>query len=103
MSEKSLREAVVRELSSDPEVYAKYVSVTAIDGAIALGGHVMTIHETQVAVRAAERVPAVRAVADEIEVREPSLHKRADDEIAEEVAQQRNWGDRSRLGGSASP
>jgi osmotically-inducible protein OsmY len=52
----------------------------------------MAIHEKHVAVRAAERVPAVRAVADDIEVREPSLHERADDEIAEEIAHLRSWG-----------
>src|SRR4051794_10991888 len=41
--------------------------------------------------RAAERVEAVRAVADDIEVRPPSLHERADDETAEEVAHLRSW------------
>jgi osmotically-inducible protein OsmY len=87
-----LRDAVVRELESDPEVIAKHISVTAIDGAVTLRGHVMTIHERHVAVRAAERVDAVRAVADEIKVIEPSLHERADDEIAEEIAHLRSWG-----------
>ncbi|MDQ3873959.1 MAG: BON domain-containing protein [Actinomycetota bacterium] len=42
--------------------------MTAIDGAITLGGHVRTIHEKHVAVRAAERVEAVRAVARSIQV-----------------------------------
>ena len=92
VSDKNLRDAVVKELDADPEVAAKHISVTAIDGAIMLGGHVMTIHEKHVAVRAAERVRAVRAVADDIEVRPPSLHERADDEIAEEIAHQRTWG-----------
>jgi hypothetical protein len=91
VSDTILRDAVVKELERDPEVVAKHISVTAIDGAIALGGHVMTIHEKHVAVRAAERVEAVRAVADDIEVREPSLHERADDEIAEEIAHLRSW------------
>src|SRR5207248_1958506 len=81
-----------KELDSDPEVVAKHISVTAIDGAITLGGHVMSIHEKHVAVRAAERVDAVRAVADDIEVREPSLHERADDEIAQEIAHLRSAG-----------
>jgi len=66
ISDKILRDAVIKELESDPEVIEKYISVTAIDGAITLGGHVMAIHEKHVAVRAAERVPAVRAVADDI-------------------------------------
>src|SRR5437899_3719980 len=69
-----------------------HVSVNAIYWTITIGGHVMSIHEKHVAVRAAERIPAVRAVADDIEVRSPSLHERADDEIAEEVAHLRSWG-----------
>jgi osmotically-inducible protein OsmY len=92
ISDEILRDAVVKELERDPEVVAKHISVTAVDGAVTLGGHVMRIHEKHVAVRAAERVPAVRAVADDIEVRAPSLHERADDEIAEEIAHLRSWG-----------
>ena len=91
ISDRMLRDAVVTELERDLEVDATHISVSAIDGAIALGGHVSAIHEKHVAVRAAERVPAVRAVADDIEVRPPSLHERADDEIAEEIAHLRDW------------
>jgi len=91
ISDTILRDAVMKELDADPDVAAKHISVTAIDGAVTLAGHVMTIHERHVAVRAAERVDAVRAVADDIEVREPSLHERADDEIAEEIARLRSW------------
>ena len=92
VSDKNLRDAVLNELASDPEVIATHISVTAIDGAITLRGHVMSIHEKHVAVRAAERVDAVKAVADDIEVKEPSLHERADDEIAEEIAHLRSAG-----------
>jgi len=92
VSDNILRDAVVKELESDPEVAAEHIWVTAVEGAITLAGHVMTIHEKHVAVRAAERVQAVRAVADDIEVRSPSLHERADDEIAEEIAYVRGWG-----------
>jgi osmotically-inducible protein OsmY len=91
ISDTILRDAVLKELEDDPEVVAKHIWVTAVDGAVTLAGHVMTIHEKHVAVRAAERVDAVRAVADDIEVREPSLHERADDEIAEEIANLRGW------------
>jgi len=90
LSDKLLRDAVVNELESDSEVAARHIWVTAVDGAITLGGHVLSYHEKHEAVRAAERVDAVRAVADEIEVRPPSLHERADDEIAEEIAQLRS-------------
>lgn len=91
ISDNALRDAVVKELQSDPEVGAKHISVTAVDGAITLGGHVTYDHEKHVAVRAAERGPAVRAVADDIAVRPPSLHERADDEIAVEIAHLRSW------------
>ncbi|MFZ1880211.1 MAG: BON domain-containing protein [Gaiellaceae bacterium] len=91
VSDTILRETVVNELAADPEVVAKHISVNALDGAITLGGHVMTVHEKHVAVRAAERIDAVRAVADDIEVRSPSLHERADDEIAAEIAKVRSW------------
>ena len=92
VSDKILRDDVVKELEDDPELVATHISVTALGGAIALGGYVATYHEKHVAVRAAERVPAVRAVADDIaladdiEVRPPALHERGDDEIAEEIA-----------------
>jgi len=92
VNDKVLREAVVEELEGDPEVLAQHVSVTSVDGAITLGGHVLTIHEKHVAVRAAERVPAVRAVADEISVRPTGPSRRGDDEIAEEIARLRRWG-----------
>ena len=59
----------MKELECDPEVDAKHISVTAANGAITLGGHVIAYHEKHVAVRAAERVPAVKAVADDIEGR----------------------------------
>ena len=92
VNDEVLRDAVLKALESDPELVAEHISVVATDGAVTLGGHVGTIHEKHVAVRAAEHVDAVRAVADDIEVREPSLHQRADDEIAEEVAHLRGAG-----------
>jgi osmotically-inducible protein OsmY len=89
-SDEALRTAVVQELRDDPEVViTTHISVTAEDGAVTLGGHVQTYHEKHEAVRAAEGVEGVRVVADEIEVREPSLHERSDDEIAEEIARLR--------------
>jgi osmotically-inducible protein OsmY len=91
ISDKALRDAVLKELESDPAVIEKHIWVTAVDGAVTLGGHVTTIHDKHVAVRAAERIDAVRAIADDIEVRPSSLHERADDEIAEEIAHLRSW------------
>jgi osmotically-inducible protein OsmY len=86
ISDEMLQDTVVRELNADPELDARHISLTAIDGAITLRGRVATQHEKHEAVRAAERVSGVMVVADEIEVREPSSRERSDDEIAEEVA-----------------
>ncbi len=97
ISNKGLRDAVVKELNSDSELSAKHISVRATDGAVTLGGHVMTIHEKHVALRAAQRVGAVRALADGLEVRDGAaiVHSSdtpADDKIAEEVAHLRDRG-----------
>jgi osmotically-inducible protein OsmY len=92
ISDEALRDDVAKELDADPEVAAQHISVTAIDGAITLGGHVRRIHEKHEAVRAAERIDAVRAVAHDIEVRPDSLHERSDDELAEEIAHLRGRG-----------
>jgi osmotically-inducible protein OsmY len=86
LSDAHLRDAIVKAFEDDPGVLPKHLTVTTIDGAVTLGGHVETYHEKHEAVRAAERVEGVMALADEIEVREPSLHERGDDEIAEQIA-----------------
>lgn len=96
VSDTMLRDAVLKELEDDPEVDATHISVTALEGAVALGGRVVTYHEKHEAVRAVERVPAVQAVADNIAVAEdvevgpPARRERGDDEIAEEIASLRS-------------
>ena len=42
ISDEILRDTVVKELERDPEIDAKYISVTALDDAVTLGGDVMT-------------------------------------------------------------
>ena len=81
-----LRDSVRRELDSDPELVATHISVDAVDGAVTLRGHVLTLHEKHVAVRAAERVEAVRAVADEIA--EEVAHRRWEGESPDSVGVQ---------------
>ena len=65
-----VRQDVIRELQWDPQVSGPdAISVAVQDGAVTLGGHAPTYAEKLAAVRAAERVYGVRAVADEIKVR----------------------------------
>jgi osmotically-inducible protein OsmY len=90
-SDKTMREAVMNELEWDPKVSAAHIGVTAKDGAITLTGHVASYGQKLAAVRAAERVFGVRAVADDIEVKLASNGQRDDAEIAEEIARERRW------------
>jgi osmotically-inducible protein OsmY len=87
----TLREAVVRELASDPAVDADRVDVLATDGAITLSGHASSYEQKLAAVRAVERVYGVTAIADEIEVRLPPSSERDDIQIAEAIARERRW------------
>lgn len=89
LDNETLRTAVEKELESDPEVDPRHISVTAVDGAITLGGSVVTYHQKHAAVRAAERVEAVMVVADEIAVGSESQNVNSDAAIAEEIAQLR--------------
>jgi osmotically-inducible protein OsmY len=84
-SDKLMRESVVRELEWDAQVDAKRIAVSATNGAIVLSGHVPTYSDKWDAVKAAERVYGVRAVADEMEVKLPSSSERDDSDIAEDI------------------
>jgi len=64
-----MRDAVLQELASAPDVDASAVAATALDGAVTLSGFVETYAAKLAAERAAKRVPGVRAVANGVEVR----------------------------------
>jgi osmotically-inducible protein OsmY len=90
-SDIQLQQEVLRELEWDPEVDAAHIGVSVKDGAVTLTGHVSSYSEKLAAVRAAERVYGVKAVADEIEVRLPGSSARDDTDIAEAIAQVLRW------------
>jgi osmotically-inducible protein OsmY len=81
-----MREAVLRELAWDAQVEAGRIAVSANDGSIVLSGQVTTYSGKWDAVKAAERVHGVRAVADEVEVKLSSSSERDDQDIAEDIA-----------------
>ena len=56
---------VVTELTWEPSIDSADIVVSAEDGAVTLGGQVASYFAKSRAVRAAERVYGVRAVADE--------------------------------------
>jgi osmotically-inducible protein OsmY len=79
-----IRDAVVRSLTWDPRVDATEVGVTARDHAVTLTGFVDTYAAKLAAERAAKRVPGVRAVANDIDVR--LKLPRTDADIASDAA-----------------
>lgn len=90
-TDEALIDAVRSELEWDPKVDQTHVGVAAADGAVTLTGYVASHSQEHAAVRAAERIHGVRAVADELEVRLPPTLERNDTEIAEAIARQGQW------------
>lgn len=86
-----LQKKVIDELRWEPSVKDEEIAVAAKDGVVTLSGTVDTYPQRYAAVRAAERVRGVRAVADEIEVTLPGMHARTDTEIAHTVSEALRW------------
>ncbi|MGZ4410222.1 MAG: BON domain-containing protein [Gaiellaceae bacterium] len=91
MDDQTLQRRVMEELEWDPKIDAAHIGVAAKDGAVTLTGHVASYSEKYAAVRAAERVYGVKAVADEIQVRLPASSVRDDTDLAEAVARELRW------------
>lgn len=78
-----VRGAVVRQLDWDPEVDASAIGVTAQDGVVTLTGFTDSYVEKLTAERIAKRVRGVRAVANDITVRQ--MVDRTDADIAHDA------------------
>ena len=79
-----VRNAVMRQLEWDPSFDASEVGVAAKNGTVALTGYIDTYVGKLAAERAAKRVPGVRAVANDIDVR--LALERQDVDIAQDAA-----------------
>jgi osmotically-inducible protein OsmY len=90
-SDDQLRRDVEHELVWEPKLDERHISVSAKEGAVTLSGHVSTYMEKLSAVRAAERVSGVKAVADDVEILLVGSHVRNDSDIAEAVAHILTW------------
>jgi osmotically-inducible protein OsmY len=90
-NDSSLKQAVLDELKWEPSVNAAHIGVTVHAGIVTLSGHVQGFAEKSAAEKAAARVKAVKAVAEEIEVRLPSEIKRDDEEIATAAVDHLAW------------
>ena len=91
MTDESVRQNVVDELSWEPSVDGAHIGVTARDGVVTLTGHVTSYAEKVAAEHAAERVFGVKAVAQDLEVRYTYEAGHADDDVAKRVLQSLAW------------
>jgi osmotically-inducible protein OsmY len=90
-SDSEIREDVIDELKWDPQITEpEAIGVAVQDGAVTLTGHVSTYAQMLAAVRAAERVYGVKAVANDLKVK-LSGAPRDDSDIARAIAHVLEW------------
>ena len=90
-SDKELQTNVTDELSYNPSINAAHLGVLANDGVVTLSGEVDSLPERHAAKRAAMRVGGVKAVADQMAVRDPGTSGTKDTDIAEAASQMLTW------------
>jgi osmotically-inducible protein OsmY len=79
----AVRDAVLREIDSDPAFHNSEVTVGAEDGLVTLTGRVVSRDIKVAAERAAKRIPGVRIVANDLDVK--SCREQIDTDIAREA------------------
>ena len=85
-SDSEIEKNVKAELEWDPDLDATDIAVSVKDGVVTLTGFVKSYTDRYEAEIAAKRVAGVVAVANDIEVRMPSVDERPDPDIAREAA-----------------
>ena len=84
-SDSEIERDVKEELEWDPDLQATDVAVSVKNGVVTLTGFVRSYTDKYEAQAAAKRVAGVAGVANDIEVRMPSVDERPDPEIAREA------------------
>jgi osmotically-inducible protein OsmY len=82
---------VINELKWEPSINPAEIGVAVKDGVVTLTGYVDSYAQKLTAEKAAKRVRGVRGVAEEIEVRIPSMTKRTDADIARAALNALAW------------
>ncbi len=90
-TDSQLQQDVISELSWDPSIHATTIGVEVKDGIVTLAGHVQSYDEKWNAEKAAQRVPGVKALAVEMDVKLPSSNVRTDAEIASAAESVLRW------------
>jgi osmotically-inducible protein OsmY len=84
-SDSEIERDVKDELTWDPDLYATDIAVSVKNGVVTLTGFAKSFSDKYEAEAAAKRVAGVVAVANDIEVRIPSVDARPDPEIARDA------------------
>jgi osmotically-inducible protein OsmY len=84
-SESEIEHDVRDELKWDPDLDASDIAVSVKDGVVTLAGFTHSYTDRLEAEMAAKRVAGVRAVANDIDVRLPSIDQRPDPDIARDA------------------
>jgi osmotically-inducible protein OsmY len=86
-NDKELRASVIDELSYSAGIDAAHLVVLANNGVVTLSGEVASLPEWHAAKRAALRVAGVKALAEDVVVRDPSVSGTKDADLAETASQ----------------
>jgi osmotically-inducible protein OsmY len=90
-SDGQLQRDVIDELRWDASIGSSEIGVAAKEGVITLTGQVETYAKKYAAVRAAERVAGVHAIAEQIQVVIPGVLRRTDTDIAHAILRTFEW------------
>src|ERR1700756_345016 len=82
-SDALITQGIVNELKYDPTITSSDIAVAFKDGVVTLSGYVPSYWEKDAAEKAAKRVYGVKAVANDIQVKLPTV--RTDPEIARDA------------------
>ncbi|KQW20956.1 ornithine aminotransferase [Afipia sp. Root123D2] len=91
MNELKLRDDILDELAYEPIVDPVHIGVAVDQDVVTLTGHVGSYAQKLAALSAVRRVRGVHGIADEIEVRNSSDKKMADDEVAKRAINVLSW------------
>ncbi len=86
-----LQRDVIEEMAWQPNVSDAEIGVGARNGVVTLSGFVNTYAQKYAAVRAAEKVRGVHAVADDLKVRLPQALMRSDTDVAHAAVAALTW------------
>jgi len=90
-SDTQLQQDVLAELKWEPSINAAQIGVEVKDGIVTLAGHVNTYAEKYDAERATQRVPGVKALAVEMDVKLVGTNNRTDADIAQSAENVLQW------------